>query len=173
MGTTDRPVAVVDAGPFIHLDELGELGLLNGFGGLQTTRQVWTEVLRHRPSVEVSLLPQLVIRDIAQDAGRPEDETEETVFGLGEGEVSVLSLMGVTRNAVFLCDDAAARFVAGRRGFRVHGTVGVIIRSMRCAIHSQSEVMAILCGIPEKSSLHIRASLLDSVIKQVATAAGH
>jgi hypothetical protein len=51
MAQTDRPVAVTDAGPLIHLDELGCLDLLEDFAAVHTTTLVWREVQGHRLSL--------------------------------------------------------------------------------------------------------------------------
>lgn len=50
MGPNEEPAsAVCDAGPLIHLDQLGSLDLLEGFPDLIIPEQVWREVERHRP----------------------------------------------------------------------------------------------------------------------------
>ena len=52
MATTD-PLAravVCDAGPLIHLDELGCLALLSDFVRVLLPASVWEEVSRHRPA---------------------------------------------------------------------------------------------------------------------------
>jgi hypothetical protein len=43
-------LVVCDAGPLIHLDELGCLSLLRDFVQVQVPDAVWQEVRRHRPS---------------------------------------------------------------------------------------------------------------------------
>jgi len=48
MAPIDRTV-VADAGPLIHLDELGCLDLLADFGAVVVPDAVWREVERHRP----------------------------------------------------------------------------------------------------------------------------
>lgn len=51
MGKTDhsRPLVVCDAGPLIHLDELGCLDLLSDFPEVLVPEAVWDEVGKHRP----------------------------------------------------------------------------------------------------------------------------
>ena len=44
-------VAVLDAGPLIHLDELGRLNLLNDFKELLVPLTVLDEALKHRPAL--------------------------------------------------------------------------------------------------------------------------
>ena len=52
MAATDplARVVVCDAGPLIHLDELGCLALLSDFARVLVPALVWEEVARHRPS---------------------------------------------------------------------------------------------------------------------------
>jgi len=50
-------VVVCDAGPLIHLDELGCLSLLNDFSELLIPDAVWNEVDRHRPRVFADQVP--------------------------------------------------------------------------------------------------------------------
>ena len=54
-------VAVLDAGPLIHLDELGGLNLLNDFKELLVPQAVLDEALRHRPNLEMAGLTNLEI----------------------------------------------------------------------------------------------------------------
>ena len=62
---------------------------------------------------------------------------------------------------------AAARLVADRMGFRVHGTIGLIVRAIRRNQLSPEKVVEILSAIPEKSALDIKADLLNSVIARI------
>ena len=68
--------------------------------------------------------------------------------------------------ALLLCDDSAARVAAEALGFAVHGTLGIIVRAMRRGLRSKAQVLAILHSIQESSTLHIRASLLDEIIRK-------
>ena len=62
---------------------------------------------------------------------------------------------------------AAARLVADRMGFRVHGTIGLIVRAIRRNQLSPEKVVEILSAIPEKSTLYIKADLLNDVITRI------
>jgi predicted nucleic acid-binding protein len=68
---------------------------------------------------------------------------------------------------VLLCDDAAARLAAEQIGIRVHGTLGVLLRSMRLGRRSKTELLASLGHIPSKTTLFIRPSLLEEIVQQV------
>ncbi|MBI4578679.1 MAG: hypothetical protein HY718_03200 [Planctomycetes bacterium] len=68
---------------------------------------------------------------------------------------------------LFLTDDAAARMAAESLGFAVHGSIGLIIRSIRTGTRRPQQVIRILREIPQKSTLHISPSLLSHVIAEV------
>ncbi len=62
----------------------------------------------------------------------------------------------------------------GRRSarFRVHGTIGILIRAIRRNQRSPEEVVALLRDLPRRSSLHIRPGLLVDIIDEVAAEYG-
>ena len=64
---------------------------------------------------------------------------------------------------MFLTDDAAARLVAVQMRFNVHGTIGILVRSIRQGRKSPKEVLDILKDIPLKTTLYIRHSLLQEI----------
>ena len=69
--------------------------------------------------------------------------------------------------AIFLTDDASARMVAERMGFRVHGTIGVIVRTIRRGKKSPTGVLSIIGSIPSKSTLFIKSELLKEVALRI------
>ncbi len=68
---------------------------------------------------------------------------------------------------MFLTDDASARLVAEQMGFKVHGTIGILIRSTRRGQRKPEEVVSILTEIPSKSTLYIKPSLLEEIILMI------
>lgn len=161
--TTER--VVCDAGPIIHLDELDALDLLADFA-IHTPETVWLEVTRHRPRA----LKHAALA--SSQCYAPQDERVAdlaSVFGLAAGECEALALAH-RGGDMLLTDDAAARLAAEGLGLRVHGTLGVIVRSARVGRRSPQEVIELLSSVPRQSSLHLRASLLATVIDQVRAA---
>lgn len=67
-------------------------------------------------------------------------------------------------DAIFLTDDAAARLAALTLGYRVHGTIGILLRAIRRKQRTKEEVIAILRNLPNQSTLHIRSQLLEQII---------
>jgi predicted nucleic acid-binding protein len=162
--TTDLRV-VADAGPLIHLDELSSLELLADFEIVHVASFVLGEVVRHRPgfpksagwlSVSSPILPS---RSSLQVLAR--------TLGLHRGELSAIQLCQELDAGLFLCDDSAARLAAESLGFKVHGTLGILIRAFRLGMRTTSETLSTLRAIPTSSSLHVRLSLLEEIITQV------
>jgi predicted nucleic acid-binding protein len=93
-------------------------------------------------------------------------------FSLDAGETECLALLASDARALFLTDDAAARLVAERLGYSVHGTIGVLTRSIRTGSRTATQVLQLLDELPAKSTLFIRRSLLAEVIDTVRRSTG-
>jgi predicted nucleic acid-binding protein len=83
------------------------------------------------------------------------------------GETEALALMEKNPHAIFLTDDASARMVAEQMGFRVHGTIGVLVRSIRRGQVEPGEVLRILEEAASKTTLYIKHSLLDEIVLKI------
>lgn len=160
-------VVVCDAGPLIHLDELDCLDLLGDFPEVLVPEAVWREVLKHRPpALEKKTV---VLVRIAPSGG----QTTPLLRGLFEtmslhrGEQEALALATKHEDALLLTDDTAARLAAGVLGIGVHGTIGILIRSIRRSQRTRGQVLDLLRAIPAKSTLHLNRSFLAKIIDQV------
>jgi len=69
MAGTDQPPVVTDAGPLIHLDELTSLDLLRGFPTILVPREVWTEIVCHRPRLTPGDVPGAGIVSVSDSPG--------------------------------------------------------------------------------------------------------
>ncbi len=160
-----KAIAICDAGPLIHLDELDSLDLLAEFR-VWVPDAVWHEVERHRPGVlthpRVHCERRVIVRPIA-----PSLSALSNALLLDAGEVEALAIMAGVPKALFLTDDAAARLAAEQLGYRVHGSIGILLRAIRRGQLTPAEALARLQDIPLRSSLHIRPGLLADVISQV------
>lgn len=167
MDKTKATMTVVcDAGPVIHLDELGCLHLLSDFQEIFLPDTVWKEIGQHRPSA----LKRTGLSLIRSRGVVPSNEPLLTMcrmFSLDVGENEALALMEQISDAMFLTDDAAARIVAKQLGYNVHGTIGILVRAIRRSQMSPKEVLDILTDIPLKSGLYIRLSLLEDIQKKI------
>lgn len=163
MGKIESAITVVcDAGPVIHLDELGCIELLKYFQEVMLPSTVWVEINRHRPSV----LKNEDVPFVQLGGKTPSSEPLLTlckIFSLDAGEIEALVIMEQRPQAMFLTDDAAARLVAKQMSFNVHGTIGILIRSIRQGQKSPREVLDIIKNIHSKTSLYIKHSLLQEI----------
>jgi len=57
---------------------------------------------------------------------------------------------------------------AGTMKLEVHGTIGILIRSIRRGLRTKGSVLELLRTIPGKSTLHLKPALLEEVLQQVA-----
>ena len=157
---------VCDSGPIIHLDELKCLHLLEDFQEILISDTVYNEIRRHRPlEIKKSKLP-----FVLSPGKIPVNELLFTlcqIFSLDAVETEALALMEQNPQAIFLTDDASARMVAEQLGFKVHGTMGILVRSIRRGQRKAEEVLRILKEVPSQTTLHIRLSLLDEIILKV------
>ena len=163
MASSEAASAVLDAGPVIHLDELGCLDLLEGLGDLRIPEAVWEEVQRHRPRLRESSVPKLSVVPVFHNPSAALSTLIRTLE-LDRGEIAALDLLEKTAGALFLCDDAAARLAAESLGFEAHGTVGVIVRAIRRHTRTVAETKAILDQVPVRSTLHISRALLREIL---------
>jgi len=153
---------ILDAGPLIHLGELDALDVLSDFEILRVPQAVLDEVRIHQPNAIEQLKPRVQLETAR--APSAELQTLASALSLDQGEVESLALMEVYPNAIFLTDDAAARLAAEQRGYRVHGTLGVLIRSVRTGRRKPQEILRLLRELPRRSSLFIRPDFLETII---------
>jgi predicted nucleic acid-binding protein len=157
---------VCDSGPVIHLDELNCLYLLEDFNEVLIPDTVHKEIKRYRPLS----LDSLNVPFIFSPGNIPYDTRLLTlcrIFSLDVGETESLALMEKNPHAIFLTDDASARMVAEQMGFRVYGTIGVLVRSIRRGQMAPGEVLRILEETPSKTTLYIKHSLLDEIVLKI------
>ncbi len=55
----------------------------------------------------------------------------------------------------------------GRLGIKTHGTIGILVRTIRREQRSKEQILAVLQSLPARSTLHLKRSLLVSVLGQV------
>ena len=159
-------LVVCDAGPIIHLDELGCLDLLDDFDGVMVPPAVWKEIEQHRPRA----LGMLSVQIRLAERTKPLPDTVETLcrtLVLHRGEIDALGLALELQSHMFFTDDAAARFAAESLNLPVHGTVGLIVRAIRREQRSSLQVVQLLQSIPMASTLHLKQSFLSRIIEQV------
>jgi predicted nucleic acid-binding protein len=160
-----NPVVIADAGPVIHLEELGCLELLGDFGKVIIPEMVWQEVERHRPMTLKSAGDWCVRQSPRQHSNIVSALTP--LYGLHAGEQEALHLCAEFGGCLLLTDDTAARLAAKSLGIAAHGTLGVLIRAIRRQTLTKAEVLSLLYAISNQTTLHVRPTLLKEVIADV------
>ena len=159
--------AVADAGPPIHLDELGVLERIADFSEVWVPEAVSDELERHRPKV----LKDAAIHWVRHRASPAATvDTLALLYTLHAGEREALSLCVNNPGTLLLTDDSAARLAAQALAVPAHGTLGIIVRSIRRHQLTRATVIDLLRKIPSHSSLHIRPNLLTEIINQISEA---
>lgn len=157
---------ICDAGPLIHLDELGCLALLDDFDTVLIPDQVWQEVQHHRPQALTQSESKFQKIFISVNTSATFQKLVHQ-FTLDLGEQAALSLMATYPTAILLTDDAAARLAAQTLHYQAYGTLGVLLRSIRRQQKTAAEVVQLLQTLTTLSTLHIRRAFLQSVIAEV------
>lgn len=134
MEPSDQPseLVVCDAGPLIHLDEFNCLDLLAGFREILVPLEVSAEVHRYRPSA-LSSPAFLALPVRFEKALPPSPDLRQLVraFSLDAGEVAAMALQAMHPASILLTDRSAARLAATALGRRAHGTLDLLLRSLR------------------------------------------
>lgn len=160
------PAIVCDAGPLIHLDEVGCVELLTDFPQVLVPTRVWDEVAKHRPSAFMhgTVRFQKVTPDKALSA---ELDVMSRLLALHRGEREALQVAQAHPGCLLLTDDTGARLAARNLGLEAHGTIGVLLRAIRRKQKTKDEVVKLLRSLPTASTLHIRTGLLENIIREV------
>lgn len=163
---------VVDAGPFIHLDQIGLLRLLKHLPRLIVPPSVLHEIGQAPLSAELTALARWP--NVTMLAGRHPSRRILEALGkrrsLDRGELDCLRLALHLRPCVFLTDDLAARTVAERLRLEVHGTVGLIAYAVRSQWLSVAHAEDALKALYHHSSLFITYAIIDGAIRHLKDA---
>jgi len=159
-------LVVCDAGPLIHLDEVGCIDLLSDFSQVLVPTAVWNEVARHCPSALTAPDVQL-FQTSCRTPPSAEFDAIARLFALDIGEFHALRIAEERQADILLTDDAAARLAARQLAIPVHGTIGILLRAVRRRQRTRDEVLATLRSVPTDSTLHLKRSLLEEIIRAV------
>jgi uncharacterized protein len=122
--------AVFDSGPVIHLSWIGHLFLLPTlFEDLLIPPAVHSELLAPSEGTRgVAEIRRMIEQGVfqVQQALTSAASVHSLPSSLGVGETEAIHLAEEVSADVFVCDDAAARAVAKRRGLPTTGTLGIL-----------------------------------------------
>jgi len=168
VGAERIDVAVVDAGPLIHLAEIGRLPIVNLFENLFLPDAVWHEAVRHKPTIDTELS---MLGNIRRQAVHQESLShfvmENNLESLHAGEKECLYLCKSLSVPIILTDDLAARETAKRLGIVAVGSVGIVIKAYRLNQISQDEAKSFITDLQDISTLFVTRAIIELAIEQL------
>ena len=170
-GLVERPdlPAVADAGPLIHLSEIGQFRLLRLFSPLHVPSVVTAEAVRHGPVTDGDLTGLGIFKqhDVAEE--RIEAlRTTSRLRRLQSGELACFALCRELGVSIVLCDDLAGRDAAIELVLTPVGSLGVIVRAFRGGLIARPEAERALADLYDVSTLFVTRTLVDIALEELA-----
>jgi predicted nucleic acid-binding protein len=160
-------VAVVDAGPLIHLAEIKAWHALTVFSRLHLPHAVWAETVEQgRISAESLAYFQISQHTVVPLAVTQFSQAHDlTALHLGEQEC--LFLCQQLNVSLLLTDDLAARDAAKHLSLNPVGSLGVVVRAYRQALISLVDAEHFLSELYSVSSLFVTRNIVEIAIQQL------
>ncbi|WP_022836913.1 hypothetical protein [Salisaeta longa] len=167
MGAEIGP-AIADAGPLIHLHEIGCLSFLQLFSVLHVPDAVWNETVgqgRVPPHQIESLDNVLRHAERGQDVQAFIDQ--ESLDDLQYGEQACLWLLAQQEDSLVLTDDLAVRDAVKERGGTPVGSLGIVVRAYRAECIDLDRAERLLRRLHEDSTLFVTEAIVDLAVEQL------
>ncbi|ELK55642.1 hypothetical protein D320_03631 [Haloferax sp. BAB-2207] len=143
-------LAVADAGPIIHLDEIDALALLSVVDELLIPQTVYQEL-------EAGTVPP-ALETIEYEL--VESDTTDLGVELDPGETAALAIAS-ERAAVLLTDDLAARDAANDRDVEVHGSIGILVLASTRGELEKSAAAELMRALQTETSLFVTDAVVE------------
>jgi len=168
MGARQLSEPVVDAGPLIHLAEIGALDVLSVFDALHVPDAVWDEAVRHH-GVEAAPLRKVcrVVRH-SVDAESTRFAEQAQLKDLHRGEIECLYVCREQQLELLLTDDLAVRHRARELGLTPVGSLGVVVRAFRRGRIDYGLAKTRIESLYSTSSLFVTRSIVELAIERLA-----
>ena len=160
--------AVVDAGPLIHLFEIGCLQFLNRFEALYLPDAVWGETVGRGRLSEADMA---VLDDIQRPPIKaPEVEQfirEKKLYALHSGDQECLFVCLEQRIPILLTDDMALRTAARRFNITPVGSLGIVVAAFKGGEVSLEKAERCITDLYDVSSLFVTRTIAELAIEQL------
>ncbi|UIP00921.1 nucleic acid-binding protein [Halobaculum sp. CBA1158] len=149
--------AVSDAGPLIHLAEMGSLELLSAFDTVLVPETVYREVKAGGvPDGLVDLSYELVEADESRVGTEELDAGERAAIAVAE-----------ERGLVLLTDDLDAREAASDTDVEVRGSIGVIALGYGRGVLDRDEAASRMRALQRETSLFVTEAVVERGIRML------
>lgn len=160
---------IIDAGPFIHLEQIGQLKLLKKLSSLVLPASVAVEIRQGAATRSLKTIkswPNIKIISVQRESLATLDALIEKA-GLQVGETDCIQLCLKMRPCVLLTDDLSARITVEKLSIEVHGTVGIIAYAFRRKWLSLKKAEESLNLLYHRSSLFITYAIIEEAIRSL------
>lgn len=168
MGAGDE-VAVVDAGPLIHLAEINALHTLTVCSTLHLPHAVWAETVEQGRVSADSLIQFQISHHVLVPLEVTQFSQIHDLTALHRGEQECLFLCRQLNVPLLMTDDLAARDAAKRLGLRPIGSLGAVVRAYRQDVISLADAERFLDELYAASSLFVTRDIVEIAIQQLRT----
>jgi predicted nucleic acid-binding protein len=168
VGSRTVNAAVADAGPLIHLNDIGCLTLLRIFETLHIPDAVWSETVGQ---ARVSQTDILGLGNVRQHSLPQEDVTQfiqkNGLEDLHTGERECLYLCQQAGVPILLTDDLAVREAAKRLKLTAVGSLGIVVRAYQLGHISLIDAERHIADLYDVSTLFVTRTIVEMVIEQL------
>ncbi len=165
--------AVADAGPLIHLAEIGEFSLLQIFEMLHIPGAVLKE------TVGACRIQEKCLAVLSNVRHHTLTETDVSRFvqkyklqNLHVGERESLLLCQQISVSLLLTDDLAVRRSAKSFGLTPVGSLGVVVKAYRLGDKNLDEAKLLIAKLYDESSLFVTRTIVDMAIERLCEIPG-
>jgi predicted nucleic acid-binding protein len=174
LGSEGVIAAVADAGPLIHLGEIGRLSLLSMFEAVHVPVAVWAESVQPGRLRETDLLAiDTVHRHTLLPIEVARFASDNGFLHLHVGEMECLYLCRELDVPLLLTDDLAVREIAKRLSVTPVGSLGVVVKAYHLGHLLLPEAEQLLVDLHDVSSLFVSRTLVDLAIEQLQRTSGN
>jgi predicted nucleic acid-binding protein len=168
VGVGEIEAAITDAGPLIHLAEIGCLSLLRIFQMLHVPDAVWQETVgRGRVSGTSILQLENVNRHTLPNTSIARFVQKNDLSELHSGEQESLYLCREMDIPLLLTDDLAAREAAKRLGITPIGSLGIVVKAYHLGQIALEEAERHIAALYDVSSLYVTRTIVELAIEQL------
>lgn len=161
-------ISVADAGPLIHLAEVGQLTLLSVFETVLVPGAVWDETVGRGRLTESQIHRVGVLHRRGVNTPRVgRFVIDHGLERLHYGEREALLLAVDEGIALLLTDDLAVRRASRSLNLRPVGSLGVVIRAAMEGLVSVAEAEELLRRLHRESSLFVTEAIVDLALEQL------
>ena len=160
---------VIDAGPLIHMDQIGHLKILKKLPSLILPPSIIQEIKHDTISTELKSLETWPNIKIVSSSPHMHNQLNTIMkkFPLHRGEIDCLHLAIQLESAIFLTDDLAARNAAEKLRIEVHGTIGLITYAVRKKWLPLDKAEEALNLLYNQSSLFVTYAIVEQAISSL------